>query len=91
MKAKQTPEDLLQSCLARCAEGIAQRMAYADAATSYQAHDRELNAAVALLGASARLGEALARLRGTTTQKIQVTRDGGTTNEGSNGQTNGKS
>jgi hypothetical protein len=85
MNAKQTPEDLLQSCLARCADGIAQRMTNADAATDYHAHDRELNAAVALLGASARLGEALARLRGTTVQKIQVTREGGAADEGSNG------
>jgi hypothetical protein len=90
MNAKQTPEDLLQSCLARCADGIAQRMTNADAATDYRAHDRELNAALGLLGASARLGEALARLRGTTVQKIQVTREGGGANEGSNGQTNGK-
>ncbi len=84
MKAKQTPEDLLQSCLARCAEGFAQRMTRADVTTDYRVHECETHAAVALLNAGARVAGALARLRGTTTN-IRITREGDTAKDGSNG------
>jgi hypothetical protein len=84
MNAKQTPEDLLQSCLARCADGFAKRMTRADVTTDYRVHECETHAAVALLNAAARVAGALARLRGTTTN-IRVTREGDTASEGSNG------
>ncbi len=87
MSAKQKPEDLLQSCLARCAEGFAKRMTAADVTTDYRVHECETHAAVALLNAAARVGGALARLRGTTTN-IRITREGETANGDSNGQTN---
>lgn len=85
MKTTETPEELLQSCLARCEGAIAARMAKADATTSYTIHGDETKAAIALLNAAARVGAALARLRGTTTN-IRVTRE--IANEGSNGQKN---
>lgn len=79
-----TAEDLLERNLMRCADSIAQRLANADAAPGFDAHNCEMNAAVALLNASARLADALARLRG---QTIRVTRDGGgpPARDGSNG------
>jgi CRP-like cAMP-binding protein len=81
---EKTSEDLLQAQLARCADSIAKRLANSDSASSITIHDCELNAAVALLNASARLADALARLRGRT-QTIHVIREGGAeTNDGSN-------
>jgi CRP-like cAMP-binding protein len=81
---EKTPEDLLQAQLARCADSIAKRLANSDSASSITIHDCELNAAVALLNASARLADALARLRGRT-QTIHVIQEGGAkTNDGSN-------
>jgi hypothetical protein len=87
MENQPTPEDLLQTQLARCADSIAQRLANSDKATDMAVHDGELKAAVALLNASARLADALARLRGRT-QTIHVIKEGDAPPNGSsNGQT----
>jgi hypothetical protein len=87
MEKQPTPEDLLQTQLARCADSIAKRLANSDSASNITIHDCELNAAVALLNASARLADALARLRGRT-QTIHVIREGDAPPNGSsNGQT----
>lgn len=85
MEKQTTAEDLLQTQLARCADSIAQRLANSDKATNMAVHDGELNAAVTLLNASARLADALARLRGRT-HTIRVVREGDAkTNDDSNG------
>ena len=75
---KNTPEDLLQSQLAQCAAALKSCL---EAAEKARAEDQdelrrdELDGAVALLNASARLGEALGRLRGETSHKIHVSKD----------------
>jgi hypothetical protein len=85
MKKAISPEDILQSQLLRCADSIAQRLDRADTTTSVDTQNCQLHAAVALLNASARLADALARLRGRT-QTIHVTREGASPPDGgSNG------
>lgn len=89
MKKEKSPEDILQTHLARCADSIARRLANADTATNVDTQNCQMHAAVALLNASARLADALARLRGRT-QTIRVTREGVFhPKAGSNGQADG--
>ena len=76
---KNTTEDILQSQLAQCAAALKSCLAGADKARAAQdplALKDELDGAAALLNASARLGEALARLRGETSHNISVKREG---------------
>ncbi len=76
---KNTTEDILQSQLAQCAAALKSCLASADkarAAEDILTLKDELDGATALLNASARLGEALARLRGETSHNINVTRQG---------------
>lgn len=76
---KKTAEDLLELNLTRCTEGVAACLANAEEGINRESpysRTNEMDRAVALLNASARLAEALARLRGPT-QTIRVTREGG--------------
>jgi len=73
---KKTAEDLLELNLSRCTETAAACLANAEADISRESpysRANEMDRAVALLNASARLADALARLRGPT-QTIRVTR-----------------
>jgi hypothetical protein len=89
MKKDKTPEDLLEENLARCADSAAACLVNADAAidiASPYTRSYEMDRAVALLHASARLADSLARLRGRT-QTIRVEREGmAMPDGGSNGQ-----
>jgi hypothetical protein len=85
---KNTAEDLLELNLTRCTESVAACLANADAGIERESpysRANEMDRAVALLNAGARLADALARLRGPT-QTIRVTREGGAKpDSGSNG------
>lgn len=76
-------ETLLQNTLARCADSVSQCLANAQTGLPYN-RGNEMDRAVALMQACARVADALARLRG---QHIHVTREGGRPKRGSNGQT----
>jgi hypothetical protein len=80
MDTDETPEDLLKASLARCTASIAGCLTNAEDRTRYYRGD-EMRYAGQLLSASARLADALARLKG---QTVRVIREGVPPDQGSN-------
>jgi hypothetical protein len=80
METETTTEDLLKASLARCTESIAGCLTNAEDRMRYLRGD-EIAYASKLLAASARLADALARLKG---QTVRVIREGAPSDSGSN-------
>ncbi|HEY0265589.1 MAG TPA: hypothetical protein VGC16_02485 [Rhizomicrobium sp.] len=94
MKKDTGPEETLERQIALCDAALAQCLAGAEKARAEDLNLRrvaELDSAVALMAVSARLGAALARLRGDSRHTIRVERgDTPSRNGRSNGQRNGQ-
>jgi hypothetical protein len=91
-KPDATPESILRDQLALCTQAV--RECFEGVRAARRDHDKygyargaELNGAVAILDASAKVGAALARIKGEFRQNISVQRkEGGAGGHGSNGQ-----
>ncbi len=94
MKQDAGPEETLERQIALCDAALAQCLMGAQKARAEDLNTRrvaELDSAIALMAVSARLGMALARLRGESRHTIRVERgDTPSKNGRSNGQKNGQ-